>query len=48
MKQAEERGDLVLAEELTAFAIGSNAETNYNITLVGASHTCFQCSTIQH
>ena len=37
IKAAEESGDLVLAEEMTVFAIGWNAEENYSISLVGAS-----------
>jgi hypothetical protein len=37
IKSAEDNGDLVLAQEMTVFALGKNDDRGYNISLVGAS-----------
>jgi hypothetical protein len=37
MKQAEANGDLMLAQEMTVYALGRNARTGYGISLIGAS-----------
>ena len=48
LKQAEENGDLLLAQEMTVYALGRNARNGYALSLVGASGSAKKGASASH